>query len=187
MEKFLTIEIFSGSEDKTLIAITCYCPQEKGAQACSELTKKTIEILNSSKIENLKEVLMQNVCFDKTKKAYTQKSKLTFVLPKKQYTTIYFGDEKILANEDVSLKFSKNISVYYSQICGPKIKDLGPTLKKLKCCATVKKEQFKRLCSMAYSKKAAPLKWEDQSFNALLINVERKPKDEVFFNFLEVL
>ena len=187
VEKFLTIEIYSGSEDKTRIEITCYCPQELGAKACTELTKKTIEILNSSKIENLKEVLMQNVCFDKFKKAYTQKSKLTFVLPKKQYSTVYFGNEKILANDDVSLNFSKNISIYYSQICGPKVKDLGPTLKKLNGSAVVEKDQFKRLCELACSTKPLQLKWQDVSFNALLIKLERKTKDEICFSFLEVL
>ena len=187
VEKFLTIEIYSGSEDKTLIAITCYSPQATGAQACTELTKKTIEILKSSKIENLNEVLMQNVCFDKTKKAYAQKSKLTFILPKKQYTTVYFGNEKILANEDVCLKFSKNISVYYSQVCGPKIKDLGPTLKKLNGSATIKEDQFKRLCSMVCNTKASLLKWQSESFYALLTNLEKRTKDEVSFSFLEVL
>ena len=130
-DRFLIVEISSGSEEKTLITISSYAPQEQGIEMCHALTKKTIEILNSSKIENLSEVSMNNVIFDRSKRAYVQKCKLTFSLPKEKTTLIEFGNEKIYAKEDLTLKYSRNISIYYSQLCGVQFKDLGKALRNL--------------------------------------------------------
>ncbi len=185
-EKFITIEICSGSEDKTLISITSYAPQNQGATVCRALTKKTIEILNSSKIENLSEVSMNNVSFDKAKSAYVQKCKVTFKLPKEKNIIITFGNEKIIAKEDLTLKYSRNISIYYSQICGVQFKDLGRALRKVTGSAVVLKDQFKRLCEIISIGNALTLSVEGQEFKAILTSLERKSKDEIYFNFLEV-
>lgn len=186
-ENFLTIEIFSSSEDKLLINITAYTPQEKGANNCKELTRKTIEILNSSKIENLSEIAMQNVSYDKAKKAYVQKCKVAFKMPKKNNVTIKFGNEEILAKQDLTIKFSRNITIYRSQISGEHIQDLGRSLRKVQGSAIVKKDQFQRLSDIIMQGSSNKLTVEGQSFKAILTNLERKTKDEIFFSFLEVL
>lgn len=185
-KQFITIEICSGSEDKTLITITSYAPQNQGANVCRALTEKTIEILNSSKIENLSEVSMNSVSFDKTKSAYIQKCKVTFKLPKEKKTIITFGNEKILANEDLTLKYSRNISIYYSQLCGVQFKDLGRALRKVNGSAVVSKDQFKRLCEIISIGNALTLFVEGQEFKAILTSLEKKSKNEIYFNFLEV-
>ena len=186
-ENFLTIEIFSSSEEKLLINITAYTPQEKGANCCKELTRKTIEILNNSKIENLTEIAMQNVVYDRAKKAYIQKCKVAFKMPKQSNVIIKFGNEEILAKQDLTLKFSRNITIYHSQISGEHIQDLGRFLRKVCGSAMVKKDQFQRLSEIIMQGLVNKLTVEGQSFDAILTNLERKTKDEIFFSFLEVV
>lgn len=186
-DRFLIVEISSGTEEKTLITISSYAPQHEGVEICRDITKKTIEILNSSKIENLSEVSMNNVVFDRAKKAYVQKCKLTFTVPKEKTTIIQFGNEKISAKEDLSLKYSRNVSVYYSQICGVQFKDLGKALRKVKGSAIVAKDQFQRLCEIISLGSALPLSIENQKFKAILTSLERKSKGEIYFSFLEVV
>ncbi len=186
-ENFLTIEIFSSSEEKILINITAYTPQEKGASSCKELTRKTIEILNNSKIENLTEIAMQNVVYDRAKKTYLQKCKVAFKMPKQSNVKIKFGNEEILAKKDLTLKFSRNITIYHSQISGEHIQDLGRSLRKVYGSAMVKKDQFQRLSDIILKGLPNKLTVEGQSFDAILTNLERKTKDEIFFSFLEVV
>ena len=186
-EKFLTIEIYSGSENKALITITSYTPQSQGVKVCKDLTKKTIEILNSSKLENLNEICMQNVVFNKKQKAYIQKCKLTFKMPQEKTILVCFGSEKIYANPELSLKFSRNLSIYYSPISGAHCKDLGKTLRKVYGCATSTKEQYERLSDMISHGAVHNLTVEGQTFKAMLTYLERKPKGEIIFSFTEVV
>ena len=187
VDKFLTIEISSGSEDKTLITITSYAPQNQGANICRSLTKKTLEILNSSKIEDLNEISMSSISFDKTKKAYIQKCKLTFKMPKDITSLIVFGNEKIKVKEDLTLKYSRNISIYYSQLCGVQLKDLGKALRKVDGTAIVSTDQFQRLCELISIGNTQTLSVEGQKFNAILTSLERKAKNLIYLSFLEVL
>ncbi len=187
VEKFLTIEIYSGSKDKILITITAYAPQDQGAQACKDLTQKTIDILNSSKIENLDEVIMQNVLFNKAKKAYCQKCKVIFKHKKENLNLINFGNEEIATKQDLTLKFSRNISIYYSPLAGAQFKDLGRALRKVECTAIIDTKQFQRIADLILNKNINKLSIEGQNFSAMLIEMHRKTKNETFLSFLEVI
>lgn len=185
-EKFITVEVCSGNENKTLLAISCYCPKPQGPKSCKELTKKTIEILNDSKIETLNDVEIKNVIYDRFKGAYVQKCKISFKPEKEKKIPIKFGNEEIIAKEDLTLKFSRNISVYYSQLSGVQFKDLGKALRKVYGSAIVDNLQFQRLSELIFKGSSNFLTIEGQKFKAILTLLERKPKGEIFFNFLEV-
>ena len=187
INKFLTIEIHSGSKDKILLTITSYSPQAQGAEACKELTQKTIDLLNNSKIENLDDIVMQNVKFNKTKGAYCQKFKLTFNPQKEKTYLITFGNEEICVKKDLTLKFSRNISVYYSQLAGTQFKDLGRALRKVECTAIVEETQFKRLADIILCGNINLLTVQNQNFNCILTDMHRKTKNETYLCFLEVM
>ena len=112
--------------------------------------------------------------------------KLHLNFQRKKKTIITFGNEKILANEDLTLKYSRNISIYYSQLCGVQFKDLGRALRKVNGSAVVSKDQFKRLCEIISIGNALTLFVEGQEFKAILTSLEKKSKNEIYFNFLEV-
>ena len=186
MENFLTVEIHSSKKEKTLITITTYAPQANGVEACKNLTKKTIDILNNSKIEHLEDVVMQNVVYNKQTRAYCQKCKVVLKESSISLHSIYFGNEEILVKQDLTLKFYRNTSVYYSQLAGAQFKDLGNALRRVEGTAVVKKEQFQRLAELILKGTKNILTVQDQKFTAILTELNRKTKDNLTFSFVEV-
>ncbi len=190
-ENFLTIEINSGSEDETTLMITVYTPEKYGAKNCRNLMEKTVGVLQNSALDDLrKNMQVKNLKFNKKINAYIIQCEVKFKLIKDNKTLILFGQEKILANPDLALNYARNINVYYSPISGAHYNDLGNILKKVNGSAVVDANQFKRLADIITKGKQDILKFgekdEDPKFKAALISLEKKPKNEIYFSFIEV-
>lgn len=189
-KNFLTIEINSGSEDETILIITAYTPEKDGSKSCRDLMEKTVNVLQNSAFDDLKYTRVKKLAFNPKANAYIQQCEVKFKLVKDNKTPILFGNERILANPDITLNYARNINIYYSQISGTHYKDLGNILKKVNGSARVDRNQFKRLANIITNGKKDILKFgekeEDPKFKAALISLEKKPKGEIYFSFIEV-
>ena len=186
--EFLTVETYFGTESKTIITIKTYVPKSKGSKFCRELTEKVRNNIKSNNIIGFNGLISFAVNYDKTLCAYIQKSQIKFELldDEKIFVPIEFGDEKIAATGETTLKISRNVSVYNSPLEGPFCKDLGRTLKKIEGSAVVAENQFDRLVSLVESGKIQTITMGNQKFNAILISLGGRPNGKVKFVFLEV-
>ena len=165
-----------------------YVPKSKGSKFCRELTEKVRNKIKSNNIIGFNHLISFAVNYDKALCAYIQKSQIKFELldDEKIFVPIEFGDEKIAATGETTLKISRNVSVYNSPLEGPFCKDLGRTLKKIEGSAVVSENQFDRLVSLVESGKIRTITMGNQKFNAILKSLGGRPNGKVKFVFLEV-
>ena len=186
--EFLTVETYFGSSSKTIISIKTYVPKSKGSKYCRELTEQIRNNIKSNNIIGFNGLISFAVNYDKALCAYIQKSQIKFDLldDEKIFVLIEFGDEKIVATGETTLKISRNVSTYNSPLEGPFCKDLGRTLKKIEGSAVVKQKQFDRLVSLMELGKIQQISMGNQKFNAILQSLAGRPNGKVKFMFLEV-
>ena len=186
--EFLTVEIFFGADSKTIITIKTYVPKSKGSKFCRELTEQIRNKIKNTDIIGFNGLISFAVNYDPSLSAYIQKSQTKFEMldNEKIFVPIKFGDEKIAATGETTLKISRNVSTFYSPIGGPFCKDLDRSLKTIEGSAVINDEQFDRLVSLIELGKIQQICMGNQKFNAILSSLSGRPNGKVKFMFLEV-